>query len=377
MEFRMSRTWVEIDLDIFRNNLKIIRNHIGKDVKMLAVIKADAYGHGAVPLAKVCEENEVDRFAVACVSEGIELRKAGIKTPILILSYIDEIDIDKIIEYDLMPSVYDVDFAVSLNKQLEILNKHLKVHIKLDTGMTRLGFDFLDVNKTVEDIVKINSLSNIEIEGVFTHYADSDSLNNEYCDLQFKRYKEVINALSLKEIDIPIKHTCNSAGAIAHSDKYLDMVRCGIMLYGYYPEEHLKEQLPGIKPFLSWKAKISQIREIESDTSVSYGRTKNVAKGTKLAVISVGYADGYQRRLSNNFHILVNGKKAPIVGRVCMDQVVVDISGIDLVKKGDTVTLLGTEFENSITADDFANTLDTISYEIICDIGKRVPRFYR
>lgn len=377
MEFQGVRSWVEIDLDVFKNNLKIIRSHIGKDVKMLAVIKADAYGHGAIPLAKVCAENEVDHLAVACVSEGIELRNAGIDLPVLILSYIDDFDIDEVIKYNLIPAVYDLEFTEKLNDRLVYLDKQLKVHIKLDTGMTRLGFNASDVDKTVDDIMYINNLSNIEVEGIFTHYADSDNLVMEYCDLQFERYMKIVNALSSRGINIPIKHTCNSAGTITHDNKYLDMVRCGIMLYGYYPEEHLKSQLPGIKPFLSWKAKISQVREVLCDTSVSYGRTKNVGKGTKLAVISVGYADGYPRRLSNNFYVLINGRKAQLVGRVCMDQIIVDVTDIPDVKKGDTVTLLGTELNNSVTADDFANTLGTISYEILCNIGKRVPRIYR
>ena len=376
MDFHRSRTWVEVNLDIFKNNLKIIREHIGKSVKLLAVIKADAYGHGAIELAKICEENEVDHFAVACLQEGIKLRKAGIKKPILVLSYIDFKDIDEVIRYDLIPTVYDFEFPDILNQHLKSINKILKVHIKLDTGMTRLGFDASSCYETVKEIEKINNLSNIEVEGIFTHFADSDNEDLDFCDRQQELYLNVLGALNKKGIEIPIKHTCNSAGVIACKDKHLDMVRCGIILYGYYPEEHLKNVLPGIKPFLTWKAKISQIREVLSDVTVSYGRTKKVLKGTKLAVVSVGYADGYRRNLSNDFYVLINGKKAPITGRVCMDQIIVDITGIANVKKGDDVILIGKSGECEITADDMAKKLGTISYEILCDIGKRVERVY-
>lgn len=376
MDFHRSRTWVEINLDILKDNLKIIREHIGKKVKLLAVVKADAYGHGAVELAKICEENEVDHFAVACLKEGIELRNAGIKKPILVLSYIDYDDIDKVIQYDLIPTVYDFEFPNILNQHLKNINKILKVHIKLDTGMTRLGFDALSYGVTVSEIEKINNLSNIKIEGIFTHFADSDNEDLSYCNRQQEVFLDVCNKLNKKGIEIPVKHTCNSAGVIACSDKHLDMVRCGIILYGYYPEEHLKDTMPGIKPFLTWKAKISQIREILYDTSVSYGRTENVKSGTKLAVVCVGYADGYRRELSNNFYVLINGKKAPIVGRVCMDQIIVDVTKIPNVKKGDDVILIGESNGEKITADDMAVKLGTISYEILCDIGKRVERIY-
>lgn len=376
MDFQRSRTWVEINLDVFKNNIKIIRKHIGDSVKLLAVIKADAYGHGAVELAKICEENEVDHFAVACLKEGIELRNAGIKKPILVLSYIDCHDIDKIIQYDLIPTVYDFEFPNVLNQHLLAINKISKVHIKLDTGMTRLGFDALSQGVTVSEIEKISNLSNIEIDGIFTHFADSDNEDLTYCNTQQEIFVSVLNKLKEKGIEIPTKHTCNSAGIIACKDKHLDMVRCGIVLYGYYPEEHLKDTMPGIKPFLTWKAKISQIREILCDTTVSYGRTKKVSKGTKLAVVSVGYADGYRRALSNNFYVLINGKKAPLVGRVCMDQIIVDITEISDAKKGNDVILIGTDGENMITADDMAKKLGTISYEILCDIGKRVERVY-
>ena len=375
-----ARTWVEVDLDVFRQNLGIIRNHIGKDVKMLAVIKADGYGHGAYPLAKVCQEEKIDFLAVACAKEGISLRKAGIKIPILILSYVDVTEFDEIIEYDLIPTVYDEETALELNMLSELLdgkNHKIKIHIKLDTGMTRLGFSTLNPCETVEKIERISKLSNIVIDGIYTHYADSDNEDNEYCANQFERFNTVMELLKEKNINIPNKHTCNSGALITEKDKYLDMVRCGIIIYGCYPEKHLEKIMPDILPPLSWRARLSYVRIVDEDVTVSYGRTYSVKEGTRVGVVSVGYADGYSRSLSNNFYCLINGQKAPIIGRVCMDQLMVDLSHISGAKKGDIVTLIGKDGEEMITATDMAEAMGTISYEVLCGISKRVERIYR
>ncbi len=375
-----TRTWVEIDLDVFRKNLNIIRNHIGENVKMLAVIKADGYGHGAYPLAKVCQEEKIDFLAVACAEEGIALRKAGICTPILILSYVDVTEFDEIIEYDLIPTVYDEEMALKLNNLNELLieKKHkIKIHIKLDTGMTRLGFSTFNPHDTVEKIARISKLSNIEIDGIFTHYADSDNVDTGYCNQQFERFNKVVDLLAERNINIPNMHTCNSAGIITEKDKYLDMVRCGIILYGCYPEKHLEKIMPGILPPLSWKARLSHIRVVNEEITVSYGRTYSAKPGTRVGVVSVGYADGYSRLLSNNFYCLVNGHKAPIIGRVCMDQMMVDLTDVPDAKKGDVATLLGCDGEFKVTATEMADAIGTISYEVLCGISKRVERVYR
>ncbi len=375
-----ARTWVEIDLDVFRQNLSIIKKHIGPNVKILAVIKADGYGHGAYPLAKVCLEEKIDFLAVACVQEGIALRKAGIKIPILILSYVDVTEFDEIIEYDLIPTVYDEETALELNMRNELLagkNHKIKIHIKLDTGMTRLGFSTLNPYETVDKIERISKLSNIIIDGIFTHYADSDNMDNGYCNQQFDRFNNVIELLQKKNINIPNRHTCNSGAVITEKDKYLDMVRCGIIMYGCYPEKHLEKIMPGILPPLSWKARLSHIRTVNEDVTVSYGRSYLVKSGTRVGVVSVGYADGYSRLLSNKFYCLVNGQKAPIIGRVCMDQLMIDLSDISEVKKGDVVTLIGNDGGATITATDMADAIGTISYEVLCGISKRVERIYR
>ena len=376
MKFCESRCWAEIDLDVLKNNLDVIKNHVGNKTKLIAVVKADAYGHGAVAISEFCEEYGVDCFAVACESEGIELRKAGIKKPILLLSYVSSQSIPDIVKYDLTTTVYDYEYADKLNEYLVSQNKSAKVHIKLDTGMSRLGFNTDDIDMAAEEIEKIYKLSNIKIEGIYTHYADSDNIDTQFCNEQFERYTKVIDRLCKMGINIPIKHTCNSAGVMAHKEKYLDAVRCGIMLYGYYPEDFLKESMPGLKPVLSWKARLSQIKVVNEDITVSYGRVGSLKKGSKTGVVSVGYADGYSRGLSDSFYVLINGKKAPVIGRVCMDQLIVDLSHIEGVKKEDVVTLIGEENNEKISADDMAKKLDTISYEVLCNVSKRVERVY-
>ena len=375
-----ARTWVEIDLNIFRNNLKLIRRHIYGNVKMLAVIKADGYGHGALQLAKVCQDEQIDFLAVACVKEGIELRKEGITLPVLILSYIDKSEYSDLIDYNLIPTVYDEETAVELNSLIRNMcgeNSKIKIHLKIDTGMTRLGFSAFDVSDTVEKIKRISKLSNVQIDGIFTHYADSDNIDTEYCSHQFSRFTRLIQNLEKNDIYIPNKHTCNSAGVITEYDKYLDMVRCGIMIYGCYPEKHLEMSMPGLLPPLSWKARLANVRNIEEEITVSYGRTYTARPGMKIGVVSVGYADGYSRLLSNNFHCIVNGKKVPITGRVCMDQLMVDLTDVPDAQKGDIVTLIGSDGDLTISATDMADAVGTISYEILCGISKRVERIYR
>lgn len=376
MKLHNLRTWLEVDLDTFSNNLKIIKKHIGSSVKLLTVLKANAYGHGAVELSKEAVKSGADFIAVACVDEAIELRKAGITVPVLVLSHTTLGRASDIVKYDIIPTVFNTDIPVALNEYLKSQDKKVKVHIKLDTGMTRLGFDTVDVEKTVNDIISINNLSNIEIDGVFTHFADADNENSDFTAIQFDRYLKVISELEKRGIKIPVKHACNSAAAIANKNMHLDMVRCGIIIYGYYPEKYLEKILPGLKPNLSWKSEIFQVRNLKVDSTVSYGRTYNSEKGSRIGVVPVGYADGFSRTLSNDFYVLVNGKKAPLIGRVCMDQFMIDLTGIPDAKEGDEVTIIGKDGEYEITADNFASKLGTISYEILCDIGRRVPVVY-
>ncbi len=375
MKLEKLRCWAEIDLDGFKKNIRIIKNHIG-NCKFIMVIKANGYGHGAKALARIASDEGVDAFAVACVKEGCSLRKAGITEPVTVLSYCGNENLDEIINYNLIPTVHDTEFAKKISEAAVKAQAAVKVHIKLDTGMTRLGFDARNIEETVRAIKYINDLSNIEIDGIYSHFADADNEDTGYTCMQYEAYKSIVEALEKDGIYIPDKHICNSAALIANKEMVFSGVRPGIIVYGYYPEDYLEKLLPGIHPFMEIKTVITQIREIEKDTSVSYGRTYRADSKRKIAVVPIGYADGYSRLLSNKFYVLISGKKARILGRVCMDQMMVDITDIENVKVGDTVIIMGKDGELKITADDIARETGTISYEVLCNIGMRVPRVY-
>lgn len=376
MDTKSLRSWCEVDLDILKNNIKILKKHIGNGIKMAAVIKSNAYGHGAVEIAKCAEESGVYYFAVACMEEAKQLRRAGIKTPILILSYVSEHQAEELINYDVTASVFNREIPEKLNEYAKKHNKIIKVHIKIDTGMTRLGFNSDNISETINDIAYINSLSNIEIEGIFTHYADADNEEGNFTEIQYEKYKKIIDKLDEININIPIKHTCNSAAGITNKEFYNSMIRFGIILYGYYPEAYLKNILPGLQPFLSIKSNILQIKDVPENVTIGYGRTYKTSKKTRVGVVPIGYADGYPRALSNKFYVLISGKKAPIIGRICMDQLMVDLTDIPEANEGDIVIILGRDNNNIITADDIAKTVNTICYEILCDVGMRLPVLY-
>lgn len=376
MNLKKMRTWAEINLDNFKNNIEVIKKHIGNEKMLMAVIKANAYGHGVTRIAIEAVNAGCDYLAVACIDEAIQIRKADIDIPVLILSHISEDGIPDLIDYNIIPTVFNKEMPEKISDYARKINKTVKVHIKLDTGMTRLGFDASKVNETVEDILYINNLDGIEIEGIFTHFADADNEGGTFTEEQYLKYKNIVNELEKRGLDIPVKHTCNSAGIISKKDMHLNMVRAGIILYGYYPEKYLENIMPGILPVLEIKSSVFQIKEVEEDITVGYGRTYKTENKKKIGVIPIGYADGYSRLLSNKFYVLVCGKKVNIIGRICMDQLMVDLTEIDNVCEGTVVTIIGKDGENSITAQDIANELKTISYEVLCDIGRRIPRIY-
>ena len=371
MTIETSRAWAEINLSNIENNLKIIKSHLSDKVKAVAVIKANGYGHGAVEVAKLAEKCGYSYLAVACIDEAIKLRKNGITLPLLLLSGVNTFLCGEYINNGVIPAVSDYNTA----KELNSYGKKIKVHLKIDTVMTRLGFSSDDIETTVSEIKKISELENIEIDGIFSHFSVSDEFSQkEYTKMQYNKFQAVIKALENSGINVGLKHICNSAATIANPEMHLDMVRCGIIIYGYYPNPELENTFPGLKPALELKARISLIREIEKNISVSYGRTYTSSQKMTLAVLPIGYADGYSRALSNKFDVLVNGKRAKITGRVCMDQLMVDITGIDGVKAGDVVTLIGKDKNEMISVDDMANALHTISYEITCSFSERIPR---
>ena len=373
MEKIMRPVWAEIDLDKAAYNMKNIKKIVG-DKEVIAVVKADCYGHGADDLAPVFLENGASRLAVAILTEGIELRKKNITAPIMILGYTPLELSEELINNDIEQTVYDLEYAKKLSSLAEKLGKKAKIHIALDTGMGRIGF--IPNEKSIEDVVEIASLKGIEIIGIFTHFSTADEYDKTYTNEQFKKIKDFIAELEKRNINIPLKHVSNSGAIMDMPETYLDAVRAGIILYGYYPSNEVNKEKLDIKPILTLKTTISHVKEVEEGTSISYERTFITKKKSKIATIPIGYADGYSRLLSGKAKVIINGKFAPVVGRICMDQCMIDVTDIGEVKVGDEVILLGEEGNLKFNADDFAEIMGTINYEITCMLKQRIPRVY-
>lgn len=365
------RTEAAIDLDALDYNFDNTRKKLPDSVKLLCVIKADAYGHGAVAFAKHLDD-KCDFFGVACIEEAIELKKAGIKTPLLILGTVAHYNFDQVVENDIRIPIYSFDAAKALSDEAVKQNKTVKFHFCVDTGMSRIGFQ---VNEESADICKkITELPNIFAEGLFSHFATADEKDLSKTINQREQFKKFISYLKERNIDIPIKHINNSAG-IMNFDEYFDMCRMGIITYGLYPSDEVDKSLLDIRPVMQWKTHISHIKTLENGREISYGGTYTVVGEKKIATIPVGYADGYPRCLSNKGKILINGQFAPITGRVCMDQFMVDITGIE-AKEGDTVVLVGKSGENELSMEEVSEAAYSFNYELPCRIARRVPRTY-
>lgn len=365
------RTEAAIDLDALDYNFDNTRKKLPDSVKLLCVIKADAYGHGAVAFAKHLDD-KCDFFGVACIEEAIELKKAGIKTPLLILGTVAHYNFDQVVENDIRIPIYSFDAAKALSDEAVKQNKTVKFHFCVDTGMSRIGFQ---VNEESADICKkITELPNIFAEGLFSHFATADEKDLSKTINQREQFKKFISYLEERNIDIPIKHINNSAG-IMNFDEYFDMCRMGIITYGLYPSDEVDKSLLDIKPVMQWKTHISHIKTLENGREISYGGTYTVVGEKKIATIPVGYADGYPRCLSNKGKVLINGQFAPITGRVCMDQFMVDITGIE-AKEGDTVILVGKSGENELSMEEVSEAAYSFNYELPCRIARRVPRTY-
>jgi len=373
MKKRARPAWSEINLDAFVENFKKIKAMVRPGTMVTGVIKADAYGHGAIEIGKVLQEEGVDRFAVATLSEALQLRKVFKKIPILILGYTPTYAADEVIENNIIQTMYNVDEAGIFSDRAVKLEKKLKLHIKIDTGMSRLGFQ---ANAdSVEKIIQISKMPNIEIEGMFTHFAVADEADKEYTYNQYEKYKFMVDSLKAQGLEIPVKHVSNSAAIMDLPEMNMDMVRAGIILYGLYPSDDVIKERIDLKQVMSLKAEVSHVKELEAGTGVSYG-LKYVTPGKrKIATVPIGYADGYTRMLSGKAEVLVKGVKVPVVGRICMDQCLIDVTGID-VKIGDEVILFGSDGTNTISIDELALKLGTINYEITCMISKRIPREY-
>ena len=371
--FKSLRTWVEINLDALECNFDAVREEVPENMKILAVVKANAYGHGAIGVAKFLED-KADYLAVAATDEALELRKNGVNCPILILGHIPYGDYDNIVKFNITPTISDFYEAELLSKAAVKAGVTAPLHIAVDTGMNRIGFK-CDEN-SVEEIKKIKELPNIEIEGIFSHFAAADMVDKSYTEMQAKRFDNFVLKLENAGINAHIKHLYNSA-AIADLEKKYDMVRQGIILYGLRPSDEVEfNNIKVPQPVMSMKTRVVQVKTLPHGESISYGCTFTTEKETKVATLCAGYADGVTRVLSNNGEVLIRGKRAKIIGRVCMDQFMVDVTDIPDVEAGDTATIFGTDGEETISVDEIAKKANTINYEIICNINSRVTRVY-
>lgn len=342
----------------------------------MAVVKANAYGHGAVTVARTLIEAGADYLAVATLDEAIELRMAGIKTPLLVLSYVAPQRHGEILRHAIISAIYQRDTALALSKAAAREGKAAKIHIKIDTGMTRVGLNW---EEAADGVKTMSKMPGLEVEGMFTHFASADEREPGYTNMQFERFMRVAQELKAKGIEIPLKHVCNSAAAINYPHMHLDMIRPGISLYGCYPagEQGAEKHRIDLKPVMSLKTEVIRINEVDIGTSVSYGRTFTAKRKSRLATLPAGYADGFSRMLSGKASVLIKGHKAPIVGRICMDQCIADITDVPCdVIVGDEAVLFGRQGGDGISADDVAGFLGTINYEVLCMVAKRVPRLY-
>lgn len=372
---KYSRVCAVISLDAVEENFKNMRANTNPETRMIAVVKTDGYGHGAVPVAKLVEDYDyIWGFAVATAEEAQILKKNQIQKPILILGYTFEEHFEMLVRLDIRPVVFKLDTAIALSEEAGRQGKTIYVHLGLDTGMSRIGFT--DTKESIEVILEIAKLPNLKIEGLFTHFARSDEADKTSAWGQFARCQDFLEKLSAAGIRIPLKHCSNSAGIIDLPEANMDAVRPGISIYGIYPSQEVKKESVPLKPVMQLKSHIVYIKELEAGIPVSYGGTFVTEKKTKVATIPVGYGDGYPRSLSGKGWVLIHGKKAPILGRVCMDQFMVDISEIDEAKELDEVTLFGESEGAILPVEDLSSICGRFPYEFVCDIGKRIPRVY-
>jgi len=375
MEYKMNRAWAEINLDNIACNVQEIRKITNKKAEIMGVVKADAYGHGVMEVVQTLLDNGVTRLAVAMLDEAIQLRMLGVDVPILILGYTDPVNAEDIIKNDITQTVFSYDFAKVLSDAAVKLGKSVKIHIKIDTGMTRIGFTPGD--SAIKSIIEISKLPGIIIEGLFTHFASADEIDKSYTYMQFEKFMNLCGALDDADVHIPVKHVCNSAAIIEFPEMHLDLVRPGIMLYGLYPSDDVDKDRISLKPAMTLKANVIQVKEVSKGTCISYGRSFVTNRTSKIATVPIGYADGYTRLLSNRGKVLVNGQLAPIVGRICMDQCMVDVSDLEgEIKVGDEVVLFGKQGNKEIKVEDIASSIGTINYEVVSLIGRRIPRVY-
>ena len=378
-------TWAEIDLNAYAHNIKELRRVTRPGARLMAVVKADGYGHGAVEVARTALQNGAESLGVARLHEAVELREAGLEAPILIFGYSSPDSAETLINYDLTQTVYSPATAEALSDQAARKGK-IKIHIKVDSGMGRLGLlldelaggisDDRSTANTIDDIAAINGLANLETEGIFTHFATADSADKSYANKQLDRFTDFLNRLDRAGLSPPVRHAANSAAVIDMPDSHLDMVRPGIATYGLYPSDEVNHRRVHLKPAMTLKSSIIHLKKVPAGFNISYGITFQTRNPTTIATVPVGYADGLNRLLSSRGHMLVHGHRIPIVGRICMDLTMLDVGSLSGVAIEDEVVVFGPQGHEAVTADELASTLNTINYEIVTSITARVPRVY-
>jgi alanine racemase len=361
-----------VDRSAIRHNFKKIREKILPDIKVLAVVKADAYGHGAVEVARVLESIGCDIFGVALCEEGMELREAGIKAPIVVLGGSYPNQPKEFLRYNLTPVVFNTDTALLLNEHARKSRTVINIHVKVDTGMGRLGFLPDQIGSFLK---KLKKLENIELEGILSHFAEVDEEDKSYSKKQLDCFLEVLNVVKKMDYEPKLIHMANSAAIVDYPSAHFNLVRPGIMLYGSYPNKRFKGKIE-LRAVMKLKTEVIQLKRVSRGFSVSYGRRYVTDKETVIATIPIGYSDGYPRCLSGSGDMLVSGKRARVIGMVCMDLTMLDVSDIDGVSVGDEVVVMGRQNEEEITVDDIAEKAGMIPYDVLCGINKRVPRVY-
>lgn len=372
---KFERVKAVVSLDAIAHNFEEMKKNIVDGTKIVAVIKADGYGHGAEAIARLIEGYEyIWGFAAATAEEAIQLKDAGVKKPVLILGLVFEEYFQELIQKEVRMTVCDYDMAKALSEEAVRQGRQVHIHIGLDTGMSRIGF--ADKPESVEEIKRIAALSNVEIEGMFTHFARADETDKSPAEDQLKRYLAFVELLEKAGVQIPLKHCSNSAGIIRMPEANLNMVRAGITIYGIYPSAEVERDIVKLIPAMELKSHVAFVKDLPAGTAISYGGTFASETDLRVATIPVGYADGYPRTLSNKGWVLIHGQKAPILGRICMDQFMVDVTHIADVKHGDEVTLIGRDGDECIHIDELGDLSGRFSYEFACEISKRVPRVY-
>ncbi len=365
-------TWAEVDLDAIAYNVQGLKRHVGERTELMAVVKANAYGHGAVPAAKAILESGASRLAVNRVVEGVELRQAGIRAPILVMGYALPAEMETVVRWDLTPTVTAMEVASALSGAASRSGKTAPLHVKVDTGMGRFG---LLPGEVLDFVKRLSELPALRLEGLFTHFAVADSADKTCTCRQLNIYQEVARRLEEAGFAFPLKHVANSAATLDLPEMHLDMVRCGIALYGLRPSSEVSPAIP-LRPAMALKSRVARVRALPPGSSISYGRTYITTKPTPVALVPVGYGDGYHRILSNRGAVLIRGRRAPIVGRVCMDQFVIEVSGIPGIRQDDEVVVFGRQGEEEIRAEEVAAWAETINYEVTTSILPRVTRVY-